>query len=48
MNEVAYELPYAQGLQFIWDARAANGDPVRSMYNPSSTSKQVRFNNLMG
>jgi len=48
MEEIAYELPYAQGLQIIWDMRAVNGDPVRSASSFDTNSKKARFNLLMG
>ena len=48
MEEVGYELPYAQGLQLIWDYRACNGDPVEAVYKSGGQSKKQKFKDLMG
>lgn len=49
MNEVAYELPYAQGLQLIWDLKICNGeDIVASSSSETSSGEKKRFKELMG
>ena len=49
MEEVAYKLPYAQGLQIIWDFKLCNGEDIVSASSSETPSgEKKRFKDLMG
>jgi len=51
MNEVAYSLPYAQGLQLIWADKVARGELIKALHPDSSSSSKEeieRVKSLIG
>ena len=49
LKEIAYDLPYAQGLQFIWDAKISNQETVVArVQKTSSKTIKGKFKKLLG
>tara|TARA_R110000744_G_scaffold311906_1_gene419320 strand:- start:166 stop:339 length:174 start_codon:yes stop_codon:yes gene_type:complete len=46
--EVAYKLPYSVGLQYIWDAKVANGELIAALVPDRKKASANRFKRLMG